>query len=110
MGIKRQEVVCVFLPNTLDYMYTELAAWCGGYILMSLNPLFTKPQLEKLLPRVNPKVIVTSKLMRGKLPDGYQLCYVDRDAVEDVQNKIYSMVKIKATPCETNHFEIAAIA
>ena len=98
MKINRQDVICLFLPNALDYIYTELAAWCGGYILMSLNPLFTKPQLERLLPKVNPKVIVTSKLMRGKLPDGYNFCYIDLDTVEDVENGIYSMMKIKATP------------
>ena len=108
MNLKHQDVVCIFLPNTLDFLYTEFACYCGGYILFSLNPLFTKIQLERLLPRVNPAVIVTSQLMRQKIPDGYNLCYIDQTAKDDIEHGIFSMMEIKATKAEKNYIEECA--
>ncbi|EDR29870.1 AMP dependent CoA ligase, putative [Entamoeba dispar SAW760] len=96
-------VVAIYLPNCCEYVYSQLAALCGGYIMMPLNPLYTKPQLERLLPRVNPSVIISLTAMKQNIPSGYNICFVDPNLEEDPSNKIYSLKKFLSSPCERDY-------
>ncbi|EKE42128.1 hypothetical protein ENUP19_0304G0028 [Entamoeba nuttalli] len=98
-------VVAIYLPNCCEYVYSQLAALCGGYIMMPLNPLYTKPQLERLLPRVNPSVIISLTAMKQNIPNGYNVCFIDSNLEEDPSNKIYSLKKFLSSPCERNYIK-----
>ncbi|ELP89612.1 4-coumarate--CoA ligase, putative [Entamoeba invadens IP1] len=82
--IPHQSVVAIYLPNVLEYIYAELASVCGGYIFMPLNPLYTKPQLERLLPRVKPSIVVTMMRMLPNLPKAEGCSFVLIDQQVDV--------------------------
>ncbi|ELP91363.1 4-coumarate--CoA ligase, putative [Entamoeba invadens IP1] len=61
--IKRKDVVCVFLPNCVEYLVAEAAIEASGFIMMPLNPLYKVEQLLNLFKKVNPALIVTKTCM-----------------------------------------------
>ncbi|KAL7712555.1 4-coumarate--CoA ligase [Entamoeba marina] len=69
LNIKQKSVVVVYLPNCLEYVYAQLAALCGGFIIMPFNPLYTRDQLERLLPRISPSVIITCPQLLPRIPE-----------------------------------------
>ena len=105
--VPKHTVVAIYLPNALEYVYSQMAALCGGFIMMPLNPLYTKPQLDRLLPRVNPSVIVTMSPMLPKLPEGYNVCLIDKTATSDPDRHIYAMHEFLSVASPVNCVEEA---
>jgi len=59
LGIGRDDVVAVQIPNTVELPLLILACFRAGIIISILSPLWREHELEKALNIISPKVLIT---------------------------------------------------
>jgi long-chain acyl-CoA synthetase len=56
--VGRGDRVAIILQNTPQFLIAAVAAWKIGAIVVSLNPMYRTPELQKLFADCRPKVVV----------------------------------------------------
>lgn len=72
LGVQEGDVVCIFAPNHLDYPVTFYATALIGAIFQTVNPLFTKDDLHKVLTDCNTKYIFTIPALVPKVQEAVE--------------------------------------
>lgn len=57
-GVASGDRVAVILQNTPQFLIATVAAWKLGTIVVSLNPMYRTPELQKLFADCRPKVVL----------------------------------------------------
>ncbi len=77
-GIKKGDRVALLIPNILQFIVASLGAFRVGAVLCPLNPLYTKPEIQKLLfdgvdgkgkGAIKPKIIIALDKFASNLED-----------------------------------------
>ncbi|XP_050214142.1 probable CoA ligase CCL7 [Mercurialis annua] len=69
LGIKKNDVVMIFAPNSHQYIICFLAIVSIGAIATTTNPLYTTAEISKQIKDSSPKLIITVPELWGKVKD-----------------------------------------
>ncbi|GAV66489.1 AMP-binding domain-containing protein/DUF4009 domain-containing protein [Cephalotus follicularis] len=69
LGIKKNDVVLIFAPNSIQYPLCFLGIIAIGAIATTVNPVYTKNELGKQIKDSNPKLIITVHELHDKVKD-----------------------------------------
>ncbi|XP_073143999.1 probable CoA ligase CCL7 [Henckelia pumila] len=69
LGIKKNDVVLIFSPNTIQFPLCFLGVVAIGAIATTVNPLYTVSELSKQVKDSKPKLIVTTQDLLPKVKD-----------------------------------------
>jgi long-chain acyl-CoA synthetase len=58
LGVKKGDRVALLLPNSPQSIITQLGIWKAGGIAAPINPLYTEPELERLLNECGAETVV----------------------------------------------------
>jgi len=100
VGLKKGDVVGIYLPNCLPFILVEAAVESSGLILFQLNPKYQSDQLSRLVQKANPSLIVTiTPLLENirKFSTDLKVLLIDA-SVNDIENNNYSYFEVKNTP------------
>ncbi len=87
LGVERDDVVAVQMPNTIELPLLMLSCFRAGIIISLLPPLWREFELEKALNSISPKVLITQPV-KGD---------IDRlDLMREVAAKVYSVRHVLA--------------
>ncbi|KAG5566649.1 hypothetical protein RHGRI_002266 [Rhododendron griersonianum] len=75
LGIKKNDVVLIFAPNSIQFPISFFAVVAIGAIATTVNPLYTVPEVSKQIKDCKPKVIITVPELWDKVK-GFGLDYV----------------------------------
>lgn len=59
-GVLRDDVVCAFLPNSVDYVIVVLATARAGAIFSPINPRYKGFELAAILRQARPRIVFTT--------------------------------------------------
>lgn len=79
-GARREAVVAVCLPRSVDLEVTLLAVLKAGAAFLPLDPLEPPMRLRTMIEDARPCVIVTSHELADRLPRHVPICALDDDA------------------------------
>jgi len=80
-GVGRDDVVCVYLPNCIEYVIVVLAVARAGAIFSPLNPRFKPYELGTLLGDARPRVLFTMSERRVAIEDALAQAGVERPVI-----------------------------
>ena len=69
LGLAQGDRIAVFLPNSLEFVVTSLAASTVGAIFVPINPLQRPQQIHHILDDCNARVLVTAQFLLSPLLD-----------------------------------------
>ncbi|KAL3849502.1 hypothetical protein ACJIZ3_011384 [Penstemon smallii] len=69
MGIKKNDVVLIFSPNTIQFPISFFGIIATGAIATTANPSYTVAELSKQVQDSNPKIIITVQELLPKVKD-----------------------------------------
>jgi acyl-CoA synthetase (AMP-forming)/AMP-acid ligase II len=58
LGIKKGDKVAIYLPNSLEYVYSYLAIWCCGATAVPLDFMLTEEEVAYLVGHSEAKVLI----------------------------------------------------
>ncbi|XP_019188981.1 PREDICTED: 4-coumarate--CoA ligase-like 7 [Ipomoea nil] len=67
LGVRKNDVVLIFSPNSIDFPLCFLGAIAAGAIATTVNPMYTVPELSKQIKDCSPKLIVTVPQLLDKV-------------------------------------------
>lgn len=67
LGVQKDDVVCIFAPNHLDYPVVYYATALNAAVLQTVNPLFTTDDLHKVLADYGTKFLFTVPALAPKV-------------------------------------------
>nr|GMD20366.1 4-coumarate--CoA ligase-like 7 [Ipomoea batatas] len=67
LGVRKNDVVLIFSPNSIDFPLCFLGAVAAGAIATTVNPMYTVPELSKQIKDCSPKLIVTVPQLLDKV-------------------------------------------
>ncbi len=67
LGIKKSDRVALLLPNSPQSIITQLGIWKAGGIAAPINPLYTEPELERLLNECGAETVVVLTRFYNKI-------------------------------------------
>ena len=67
-GLKKQDRVAVWAPNLSNWPVIQMACSLAGFILVPMNPLYTKHESDFVIKNTGPKAIFTIPNLRGIQP------------------------------------------
>nr|GMD17624.1 4-coumarate--CoA ligase-like 7 [Ipomoea batatas] len=67
LGVRKNDVVLIFSPNSIDFPLCFLGAIAAGAIATTVNPMYTVSELSKQIKDCSPKLIVTVPQLLGKV-------------------------------------------
>nr|GMD19014.1 4-coumarate--CoA ligase-like 7 [Ipomoea batatas] len=67
LGVRKNDVVLIFSPNSIDFPLCFFGAIAAGAIATTVNPMYTVPELSKQINDCSPKLIVTVPQLLGKV-------------------------------------------
>jgi len=105
VGLKKGDVVGIYLPNCLPFVLVEAAVESCGLILFQLNPTYQSDQLARLVQKANPSLIVTGTPLLPnirKFSTDLKVLLVDA-LTSDIENNNYSYEEIKNTPIDEEY-------
>lgn len=62
-GVARGDVVCAYLPNSIDYVVVVLAVARAGAVFSPINPRFKALEVTALLATARPRIVFTTTLL-----------------------------------------------
>jgi long-chain acyl-CoA synthetase len=66
-GIKPGDRIALLLPNSPQFLISELGAWRAGAIVAPQNPIYTPRELEQSLDASKPRIVVALTLFYDKV-------------------------------------------
>ncbi|XP_053692204.1 medium-chain acyl-CoA ligase ACSF2, mitochondrial-like [Sabethes cyaneus] len=66
LGLKRNDRIAIWTPNSATYYLTTLAAARAGMISVGINPAFQLPELQYALNKVGAKALVATEGFRSR--------------------------------------------
>ncbi|VVA30568.1 PREDICTED: 4-coumarate--CoA ligase [Prunus dulcis] len=69
LGIKKNDVVLIFAPNSIQFPICFLGIIASGAIATTSNPLYTVSELSKQVKDSNPKLVITVPELFEKVKD-----------------------------------------
>ena len=63
LGVRGGEVVCAYLPNSIDYVAVVLAVARSGAIFSPVNPRYKSFEVSAILRQARPRVVITTRPM-----------------------------------------------
>jgi acyl-CoA synthetase (AMP-forming)/AMP-acid ligase II len=66
-GLVHGDVVCAYLPNSIDYVIVVLAVARAGAVFSPINPRFRQLEVAALLAAARPRVVFTTTLLAPML-------------------------------------------
>ena len=67
MGVQKGDRVALLMPNTPQYVISELGVWKAGGIASSINPLYTGYELEHMLNECGAETAIVMTLFYDKV-------------------------------------------
>lgn len=61
LGLQKGDRIALFMPNTMQFIITSIAALKIGAIIVNINPLYTPREVENVLKDASPKALVFLK-------------------------------------------------
>ncbi|MFH1889011.1 MAG: AMP-binding protein [Candidatus Omnitrophota bacterium] len=58
LGIKRQDKIAIYLPNSPEYVYSYLAAWCLGLTVVPLDFMLTEEELVSCITHSQARTLI----------------------------------------------------
>jgi len=90
-GLKKSDRVAVWMPNLSSWPVIQMASSLGGFVLVPMNPLYTKHESDFVIKNTQPKAIFTIPNLRGIQPYSKHLeSHPDVLQVYDYQNMFNS--------------------
>ncbi|KAK4764643.1 hypothetical protein SAY86_025733 [Trapa natans] len=69
LGIKKNDVVLILAPNSIQYILCFLGITAIGAIATTSNPLYTAAELSKQVKNSRPKMVITTPNLWSKVKD-----------------------------------------
>ncbi|KPA18702.1 peptide synthetase [Candidatus Magnetomorum sp. HK-1] len=66
-GAKRNSVISVFLPNSIEFVVSVIGVFKSGGILLPIDIEVPEKRFKKILNKTNPKVIITNHTLKENL-------------------------------------------
>lgn len=60
LGVRRGDVVCAYLPNSIDYVVVVLAVARAGGIFSPINPRYKAYEVDAIVKQARPRVVFTT--------------------------------------------------
>ncbi|CAL8097226.1 unnamed protein product [Orchesella dallaii] len=73
-GFKRNDSVCVLLPNIPEYPIVALGSMQAGCIVSTVNPLYTKDEIAKQVNDCGGKIVITIPQLVSQVEAARALC------------------------------------
>jgi acyl-CoA synthetase (AMP-forming)/AMP-acid ligase II len=70
-GVTRGDVVCLMLPSSIDYAVCYAAVSQLGAVVTGINPRFGPTEVDGILSRCEPVMVIGSGSARAQVPAGY---------------------------------------
>jgi acyl-CoA synthetase (AMP-forming)/AMP-acid ligase II len=70
-GVTRGDVVCLMLPSSIDYAVCYAAVSLLGAVVTGINPRFGPTEVDGILSRCEPAMVIGSGSARARVPAGY---------------------------------------
>ncbi len=67
MGVQKGDRVAILMPNTPQYVISELGIWKAGGVASSINPLYTGHELEHMLNECGAETAIVMTLFYDKV-------------------------------------------
>ncbi|KAK4492709.1 hypothetical protein RD792_003529 [Penstemon davidsonii] len=95
LGIKKNDVVLIFSPNTIQFPISFFGIIATGAIATTANPSYTVTELSKQVQDSNPKIIITVQELLPKVKDfGLPVILLEDDDKDSIEKmKIPSLVR-----------------
>jgi long-chain acyl-CoA synthetase len=100
-GLKPGERVGILLPNVPEYLAVLFGTWMAGGIVVPLNPLMVREEIEALLQATDCRVVVALDLLLPLLatdtPTGPETVFVTtlRDRLPWLDRQIYKLMRVR---------------
>jgi long-chain acyl-CoA synthetase len=112
MGVKKGDRVALLMPNTPQYVISELGIWKAGGIASSINPLYTGDELEHMLNECDAETAIVMTLFYDKVKALQSKTPVKRIIATNIKEYLpthlrilFGLLKEKK---EGHHIELAA--
>lgn len=69
LGLKKGDRLAIMLPNSILYPVVVFAALMLGIVVVNVNPMYTKDELEYIIQNSEPKAIVVLDVLADKTSD-----------------------------------------
>jgi len=94
-GLKRGEIVGLFLQRSIDTITTLLALWKAGGVFLPLDPAYPKERLSFMLADSQAKLLITQNAMADELPapETCQVVLID-DLLHEAQSQSQSNLNL----------------
>lgn len=57
----KDDKIAVYLPNSVEYVYSYLALWCTGAVVVPLDFSLTQDEIESIIRHADVKVVITQE-------------------------------------------------
>ncbi|XP_018306977.1 4-coumarate--CoA ligase 1 [Mycetomoellerius zeteki] len=91
MGLKKGDVVAIVAPNFPDTILSFLGTLSGGFIVTTVNPMYTVEEMMTQLLKVNAKAIITSISVASTALAAKRACLSHETPFIVIDDKIGSM-------------------
>jgi acyl-CoA synthetase (AMP-forming)/AMP-acid ligase II len=71
-GVARGDVVCLMLPSSIDYAVCYAAVSQLGAVVTGVNPRFGPTEVDGILSRCGPALVIGSGSARARVPESYR--------------------------------------
>ncbi|MED4030249.1 AMP-binding protein [Priestia megaterium] len=105
LGIRKKNKVCIFIPDSMDFIYTFWGSIWIGSVPIPINILCTEKDINNILNDSQADLIITSKEYVNKIPSSTIKVFIVDDK-ESLTNKL-SKIRGSISPEPCNEKDIA---
>jgi len=97
MGVKKGDRVALILPNSPQSLITQLGTWKAGAIAVPINPLYTEPELKRLLNECGAETVVVLTRFYKKIKSLQSLSGVKNIITTNIKEYLPPLLKLLFT-------------
>ncbi len=97
LGVKRGDRIALILPNSPQSIITQLGTWKAGGIAVPINPLYTEPELERLLNECGAETVVVLTRFYKKIKSLQSLTGVKNIITTNIKEYLPPLLKLLFT-------------
>jgi long-chain acyl-CoA synthetase len=102
IGATKGDTVAILLPNSPEFVISQIAAWKAGAIAVPLNPLYTEEELENGISQCGAAVAIVYSSLYPVIKS-FQSRHPRLKTIIPVEIKGYSYFKIDKSPARDIH-------
>ena len=73
LGNQDQQLVCLLLTNSIEFISVYLAIINAGHMVLPLDPAYKRLELDAITDQLKPALTITSQRYRGKIGDALRI-------------------------------------